>query len=336
MKGLHPRRCRALAAAGVLAAVCFSGCHNQQTALSNPFMAPDRVPPPATRVVAPGAAQPYYPGDPLPPSHASATTAAPPIVTAPMPGPKTDVGKSLTTPLAFSNERTVSVPTDDSSLRFALPPAPPPSQLAASPTPPSPQVTSPTASPTQVATQPAPSQVIPASYAVPDPNHAVPATLADAAPTSPWRTPQVPTSPAAPAINTPSTFAATTAPQPPPVAGPTIQVTLRAVSSPAADTAFSQPPRIRFPSYDAGPQVALATNGNPVQQATFVAPGTGFAQQPAPQPGLPQTLPITEIPTSGAVPGLGPATMPSLSVATQPQPPGVISPDGFRARGTMR
>jgi hypothetical protein len=336
MKRVHPRRYRALAAAGVLAAACFSGCHNQQTALSNPFMAPDRVPPPATRVVAPGAAQPYYPGDPLPPSHASATTAAPPIATAPTAGPKTDVAKSSTTPLAFSNERTVSVPADDSSLRFALPPAPPPSQMAASPAPPSPQITPSAASPTQVATQPAPSQVVPASYTAADPNHAGPAMLADSAPTSPWRTPQVPTSPTAPAINVPPTFATTTAPQLPPVAGPTIPVTLRAVPSPAADTVFSQPPRIRFPSYDAGPQVALAANGNPVQQAAFVAPGTGFAQQPAPQPGLPQTLPITEIQTSGAVPGLGPTAMPSLSVATQPQSPSVLSPDGFRARGTMR
>ena len=162
-------------------------------------------------------------------------------------------------------------------------------------------------------------------------------SIADAAPTSPWRTPQVPTSATAPTVNAPPTFAAATAPQLPSVAGPTIPVTLRAVPSPAADTAFSQPPRIRFPSYDAGPQVATAANGNPVQQATFVAPGgAGFAQQPATQPGLPQTLPITELPTSGAVPGLGPAVMPSLSVAAQPQSPGVVSPDGFRARGTMR
>jgi hypothetical protein len=339
MKRLHPRRCRALAAVGVLAAACFSGCHNQQTALSNPFMAPDRVPPPATRVVAPGAAQPYYPGDPLPPSHASTTTSAPPIATAPAQAPKAELPKSSTTSLAFSNERTVSVPADDSSLRFALPPAPPASQLAASPAPPAPQITPRTASPTQVAAQPVPSPVIPASYAATDPNHAVPASIADAAPTSPWRTPQVPTSSTAPAlaINAPPTFAAATAPQLPPVASPTIPVTLRAVPSPAADTAFTQPPRIRFPSYDAGPQVATAANGNPVQQALFVAPGgAGLAQQPATQPGLPQTLPITEIPTSGAVPGLGPATMPSLSVAAQPQSPGVVSPDGFHARGSMR
>jgi len=42
------------------------GCQGNTTALRNPFATPNRVPPPATRVLQPGAAQPYYPGDPLP------------------------------------------------------------------------------------------------------------------------------------------------------------------------------------------------------------------------------------------------------------------------------
>jgi hypothetical protein len=42
------------------------GCQNQAVPVTNPFMPPDRVPPPATRTPAPGAAQPYYPGDPIP------------------------------------------------------------------------------------------------------------------------------------------------------------------------------------------------------------------------------------------------------------------------------
>ncbi len=46
------------------------GCRNQSLPLSNPFMAPDRVPPPATRTLLPGTAQPYYPGDPVPNSPA--------------------------------------------------------------------------------------------------------------------------------------------------------------------------------------------------------------------------------------------------------------------------
>ncbi|HYO23534.1 MAG TPA: hypothetical protein VEQ85_01140 [Lacipirellulaceae bacterium] len=49
------------------AALCAAGCKNQNTGqINNPFMAADRVPPPSTRVLAPGTAQPYYPGDQLP------------------------------------------------------------------------------------------------------------------------------------------------------------------------------------------------------------------------------------------------------------------------------
>lgn len=49
-----------------LALVFIVGCRTQSTAMTNPFLAPDRVPPPATRTLLPGTAQPYYPGDPVP------------------------------------------------------------------------------------------------------------------------------------------------------------------------------------------------------------------------------------------------------------------------------
>ena len=42
------------------------GCQNQSVPVTNPFMSADRVPPPSTRTPAPGMAQPYYPGDPVP------------------------------------------------------------------------------------------------------------------------------------------------------------------------------------------------------------------------------------------------------------------------------
>ncbi len=43
------------------------GCRNQQGSPTvNPFFTPDRVPPPVTRVLQPGTAQPYYSGDPVP------------------------------------------------------------------------------------------------------------------------------------------------------------------------------------------------------------------------------------------------------------------------------
>ncbi|MGI9427096.1 MAG: hypothetical protein ACR2NM_00445, partial [Bythopirellula sp.] len=44
--------------------------------MTNPFLAPDRVPPPATRTLLPGTAQPYYPGDPVPNSPAINTPPA--------------------------------------------------------------------------------------------------------------------------------------------------------------------------------------------------------------------------------------------------------------------
>lgn len=44
------------------------GCHNQTSTFTNPFMPPDRVPPPSTQQLAPGTAQPYYPGGPIQPA----------------------------------------------------------------------------------------------------------------------------------------------------------------------------------------------------------------------------------------------------------------------------
>ncbi len=51
-------------ALSLLAMLC--GCRTQTASLTNPFLAPDRVPPPTTRTLVPGTAQPYYPGDSLP------------------------------------------------------------------------------------------------------------------------------------------------------------------------------------------------------------------------------------------------------------------------------
>ncbi len=43
------------------------GCRNQQgSPIANPFLTPDRVPPPGTRVLPPGSASPYYSSNPAP------------------------------------------------------------------------------------------------------------------------------------------------------------------------------------------------------------------------------------------------------------------------------
>lgn len=69
------------------------GCRSQSTPLTNPFLAPDRVPPPATGTLAPGTAQPYYaPGDVMPgtapgvtvPTYPPAGGVTPPPTTAPL------------------------------------------------------------------------------------------------------------------------------------------------------------------------------------------------------------------------------------------------------------
>jgi hypothetical protein len=51
----------------ILIAVVLVGCRQQATPLSNPFLAPERVPPPGTRTPPPGTALPYYDGT-APPS----------------------------------------------------------------------------------------------------------------------------------------------------------------------------------------------------------------------------------------------------------------------------
>ncbi|MGI9455855.1 MAG: hypothetical protein ACR2NU_04795, partial [Aeoliella sp.] len=68
------RRCRSLntwlkvSCYCALLATCAAGCRGtQQGAMQNPFLSADRVPAPATRLPAQGAARPYYPGDAIPP-----------------------------------------------------------------------------------------------------------------------------------------------------------------------------------------------------------------------------------------------------------------------------
>jgi hypothetical protein len=55
-----------------------AGCRSQSAPLSNPFLAPNRVPPPSTGTLAPGTAQPYYAGGAVPGMTSAAT--APPSV----------------------------------------------------------------------------------------------------------------------------------------------------------------------------------------------------------------------------------------------------------------
>lgn len=139
------------------AALCAAGCKNQNTGqINNPFMAADRVPPPSTRVLAPGTAQPYYPGDQLPgagplgapvigtpvptsgypasgyPGGATLPGAVGPAATPPLTTPPGGWGAATYAPQSSVNPLdAVRVPDDVQALRFAQSAGIPPSSLAA-------------------------------------------------------------------------------------------------------------------------------------------------------------------------------------------------------------
>lgn len=302
MSWLSSRRIGLLVA---LLTTALGGCRNQSTAMTNPFLGPDRVPPPATRVIAPGTAQPYYPGDPLPAAQAAPPAAAPVAqAQAEVPASPTTVATASAEPLAFSNERSVSIPSDSNELRFALPappePPPQPHPMASSAPPP--------------ATQPAPapgpaSQVVPASFALPSQPPITPIPDEEPAASGMWRSPQVrPPNVAAPsgvvqtAMDQP--VAPQPAPAPPPTATSTMPVELRAVPSPAVQPMLqpvpTPPPRIRFPNF--------------FGMSSAPASAQPMAVMPAPSAGL-QSAPAAAAPSPSA-------TVP------------VVSPDGFRPRGS--
>lgn len=139
-----------------LAALLVAGCQNQPTTFHNPFLSPDRVPPPSTRALTPGTAQPYYPGDPamggVAPSYTPgpATPAAqpgiwngsqsvPPAVGSPY-TPTSSTGQLPATgvQVAGVDGDVVRVPEDVGQLRFAgnqLGPTPAMTRTPITPTP---------------------------------------------------------------------------------------------------------------------------------------------------------------------------------------------------------
>ncbi|WP_428303829.1 hypothetical protein [Lacipirellula sp.] len=56
---------RSAASLAIVAVAIFAGCRSNSTPMANPFLTPDRVPPPTTQL-APGMAAPYYQGDAMP------------------------------------------------------------------------------------------------------------------------------------------------------------------------------------------------------------------------------------------------------------------------------
>jgi hypothetical protein len=221
MKWIHPNLSHAAAIAAI--ALVLGGCRNPSGGVANPFVTNDRVPPPATRAIAPGQAQPYYPGDPLPVMQSK--TAPPPggttatIAEAPsMPSADTNLawnspGRSAPPPgvpeaaaiapnaqpqprSIASAEPTVAIPADGDALRFALPaPAEPKPFTPIAPAPiPVPQPSA------QLAAAPATSGVVPSSYSEPS-FAAVPPQP------NPWRAPEIALTNTQPPLPPPPTLA---------------------------------------------------------------------------------------------------------------------------------
>lgn len=284
MERVHPNVSYATACAAIALALVLSGCRSSSSGVAgSPFMSPDRVPPPNTRALAPGQAQPYYQGDPLPAMQSAANQPATSIAALPheaetrsasgrtltwaQPGdaaaatsptnlvPAAPAPQPQAPTIAAATESSVAVPNDGDPLRFPLP------------APQAPESAAPIASAVPMSTQARPVQPVPvqpppnvlqASFNAPIPSAPpLPASPPVVSPpqlvASPWRSPQIaqvtPTPNYAPQPVAVQQYGAAplALPAPPAIPANTVAATLRAVESPP------QPgdpmPRVRMPGY---------------------------------------------------------------------------------------
>jgi hypothetical protein len=302
MKRTHPNvsRTATCVATCTMIVLGLSGCRSSSNGVAgNSFLAPDRVPPPSTRALLPGQAQPYYQGDPMPAMQSAKSAPANAVAANPnevdarsstgrtlawtQPGSTTPAPTNTPTPpqnIVAANEASVAVPTDADPLRFALP-VPQVPEIATPITAAAPPTNMQPRQPVQPAPAPPAPGVLQASYNAPAP--VPPPTFPNVQPmttpqqvTSPWRSPQI-----AQPTSVPTYIPQPTAIQPigvvplplpsPPIA-PAVQpqftplvstmgATLREVASPA------QPgdpmPRVRMPDYVSPQQITTADGFRP-------------------------------------------------------------------------
>jgi hypothetical protein len=305
MKWIHPNVARIASVAMLFVSSGQIGCRTPAGGVANPFLAPDRVPPPATRAIMPGQAQPYYPGDPLPVMQSSSAPQEQPTQISGLAwgsggtGTVTSAAQPTTQSLA-TNEK-VAIPTDKGDLRFVASHPEAANQIASS------QGAALATAPPSAATAPQHS-VVQAAFNEPVANELSMNTpdvnLVDAEVVSPWRPPQI----------SQSVSSAPAGPSPPRVAIPGgdpggIDVRMRAVPSPPPAPVGPPTPRIRLPGYTTQPYYS-----NAAMQPGTVLYGAPAMQYVSSAPQLMQPSPV--------------------ALAGMPQGP--ASQDGFRPRTTMR
>lgn len=325
----RPNRSNAVAVT-LLVTVAIAGCRGQQTAMTNPFLSPDRVPPPATRMVPPGTAEPYYPGDQLSAPQSATEPTAPvdsfvEVESAPS-------NQSPAATFLAGDDAPIAIPGDNDDLRFALPTPPPVAEV----TPPAP-------APTVVAAQgPSYSQPPPAPAvmsAVFNEADAYQVTAAESAvaDSGPWRPPQIPGSSATPSF---AQNSQPTAPQPL-VAQPMMAPQPAFAAAPQPALASLPPPPIAPAPLQTAPQPAMpvqlrAVPSPPLEIATSAAPRIRFADPAAAvvQPGAVPSGSVSQATYTASTPGVPYWLGAPPSVAAAPQTGTPASPDGFRPRGS--
>jgi hypothetical protein len=345
MKRVHPNLIRAAALIATAAALTVAGCQNQQIGIAaNPFMAPSRVPPPSTRALLPGQAQPYYPGDPLPVMQSNAAEPA----AAPAVAPPAEVQlASATEPEMPSATEHLSWTSPRGQTNSPTPALSTPTLRA--PAPSSPQLVHP--APSSVATN--------EPIAIPDDGNSLRFALPESSVAAVEPRPFVPSglvglatsqAPPQPIVQSPAMQPMPQLPSPPSAAyaprpaidgvaqasytEPVIPVTAVETSnpwrSPQIPNAF-QPPELA-PGYSYPPTLAAQSTVAPVTTAALPA----MPPTMAPPPVVANTVDV-RLRAVPSPPELYAPSMPRIRIpGYESSPPMLTSNDGFRPRTSMR
>lgn len=236
-------------------------------------------------------------------------------------------------PLAFSNERTVSVPRDNEDLRFAVPAAAETQAMVA-------PAAVPAANQFSIAPQ---SAVVPASYTQAMATQPMP-TASTNTDGNPWRSPQIPGGNAfsnngvmqAQYVQTQSAQPTMLAAQPMQTVAPMQQMPVELRSVPSPMNVQMSAPTMMQPSQ--APQMQMAPMQMSPPRMRFPSwsdPTTWFTPQPETAPAANQQLVGYMVPGPNGTQQMISVEQYQAMFGGVPQPAGsVANTDGFRARGT--